>query len=120
MHAQISLQQHGLSSWSVQMLSISIVVPSKAAASLPCQQQWAKWCLDGSPFTPALIYLIIAFGIALILLSVVAVVVYREVKKNSGKARQLPSLAEQPQWMPHHSYMHMRRFVVLFRGQIIS
>jgi hypothetical protein len=85
-HAQISLQQHGLSSWSVKLLSVSVVAPSTAAATLPCQLQWARWCLDGSPFTPALIYMIIAFGVALILLTVVAIFVYREVAKNSGKA----------------------------------
>ena len=88
-HAQISLQQHGLSSWSIKLLSVSVVAPSTAAASLPCQMQWARWCLDGSPFTPALIYMIIAFGVALILLTLVAALVYREVSKNSGKASSL-------------------------------
>ncbi|CAL8471339.1 g10881 [Coccomyxa elongata] len=74
----ISLQQHGLAMWSVKLLSISIVAPSKAVTTLPCQQPWSRWCLDGTPLTPTTIYLIIAVGSALVIFLIFAVIVYRE------------------------------------------
>jgi hypothetical protein len=84
--AQISLQQHGLYQWSIHLLSIAVVTPSRQPAEMPCQLQWARWCLDNTPFTPELIYIIIAFGAAVLLLGTIAVFVFREVARNTGKA----------------------------------
>lgn len=86
MSMQISLQQHGLAMWSVKLLSISVVAPSKPVTTLPCQQPWSRWCLDGTPLTPTTIYLIIAVGSALVIFLIFAVIVYREVSRDSGKA----------------------------------
>lgn len=109
MSMQISLQQHGLAMWSVKLLSISIVTPSKAVTTLPCQQPWSRWCLDGTPLTPTTIYLIIAVGSALVIFLIFAVIVYREVSRNSGKAS--PSRLKSP--LAKSSLWHMSSMLCL-------
>lgn len=85
---QISLQQHGLKDWSVQLLSIVTTVPSSGTpAALPCQSAFGKWCLDGTFWSPAAIVTLIAFGAAIVVLLAIALIVYREVRRRSGLVR---------------------------------
>jgi hypothetical protein len=85
---QVTLQQHGLTNWGIQLLAIATVAPSAPGqAPLPCQSPFAGLCLDGGLLTPAALTMIIAFCCAIVVLTVIALFVYREVRKRSGQVR---------------------------------
>ena len=97
---QISLQQHGLTDWSIQLLSIATVVPSSIAQSLPCQARWGKFCLDGTIWTPAALTMIACFGGFTVLVIAFALLIMREVQRRSGVVRA-PSLRMRSAWCAH-------------------
>ena len=82
----MTLQQHGLSGWGIQLLAVGVSAPpGPGAGALPCQSTYGGLCLDGSVLTPTALTMIIAFCAAIVVLGCIAGVVYREVRRRSGQ-----------------------------------
>ncbi|CAL5228343.1 g11455 [Coccomyxa viridis] len=89
-YLDMALQRAGLNTWSIKLLTISIVQPSQSGSMLPCQKTFGRRrCLDKSGLTVPVVILIIAFGGALVVFSIILIVVLREVKENSGRTAGL-------------------------------
>ena len=82
----MTLQQHGLTTWGIDLLAIGVTTPTgTGAAALPCQSRYGGLCLDGSVLSPTALTMIIAFCAAIAVLGIIAAIVYREVRRRSGK-----------------------------------
>ncbi|CAK0785848.1 hypothetical protein CVIRNUC_009060 [Coccomyxa viridis] len=97
----------GVLGWGIQLLAIGVAQPTNATTTLPCQNQFGKYCLDGTVWTAPLVVLVICFGSILVFMTIVFLFVYIETRRATGQTGVL----EYPKEDSMTTMQRVRRFL---------